>query len=343
MSDDHIIADISILQPYAGTADMSRFPNVLAAFIRHQCSTWPELGPARASLHHSMTKSFFLTDCEVFAQHNPHRIKSSSTRVDRDFIEQRPCFLCTDRLYERQKALPCLGEWLVLNNPFPIFSDHLVISHSRHLPQDIHVCIRPMIDFVIDTDGAYTAFYNGPGCGASAPDHLHFQACPEGGIPLTRQLEALLNGTGSRTHLYPVLTNDTASCYVAAVDFRSLFMCATTDAAELQTHLTAVLAFLKDATKSVDEPMVNIIISHTADSTSASRFMGVIFPRKAHRPACYFKKGDAMMLVSPGAVDVGGLVILPRHEDFDRMNREILLGIFSEVCHDRRIFDGLVL
>ena len=102
--------------------------------------------------------------------------------------------------------------------------------------------------------------------------------------------------------------------------------------------MTTVLKYLKEETRNAEEPMINVMVS--GDN---GVFTGIIFPRKAHRPACYFKKDRDMMLVSPGAVDIGGLIILPRREDFERMSRELLLGIFSEVCYGKEIFKNLSL
>jgi hypothetical protein len=338
MNSKHTITDETILAPYLDKKQPDGFARTLAAFIRHQCATWPELKTARDHLQQSLTKKFFLTDLEICLQHNPHRIKSSSTRVDREFIEKRPCFLCPDRLYENQKALVYQKEWLILNNPYPIFPDHLVIAHNGHLPQDINACLRSMTGFVRALDFSYTAFYNGPACGASAPDHLHFQACPEGGIPITRQLAGLpgkMNGSGQ---LSIIKQHNDCTCYIAELDCRALFLCMTPHLDFLHEQMTAVLKFLKEETRNAEEPMINVMISG-----GNGVFTGIIFPRKAHRPACYFKKDRDMMLVSPGAVDVGGLMILPRHEDYERMNRELLLGIFSEVCYGKEIFKNLVI
>lgn len=352
LNNPHIITDESILAPYVDKKQPVVFSRTLAAFIRHQCATWPELKEAREYLEQSLTKYFFLTDLDVYLQHNPHRIKSSSTRVDREFIEKRPCFLCPDRLYENQKALVYQKEWLILNNPYPIFPDHLVVSHNGHLPQDIHTCLRAMIDFVKDLDFSFTAFYNGPACGASAPDHLHFQACPEGGIPITGQLAGMLSKQDSQS-LFTVLEKcDTGICATGERDSRAFFICITDDRNFLCKRLTAVVNFLKEETRNAEEPKINLIISRldtpsTLPSLHGGKektgFMGIIFPRRAHRPACYFKKDGDMMLVSPGAVDIGGLIILPRREDYERMNRELLLGIFSEVCFGKEIFKNLIL
>ena len=360
-SSSHIITDEAILSPYFCGKNQGAFADRLAAFIKHQCATWPELKEAREYLQQSLTKKIFLSHLDFYLQHNPHRMKSSSAPVDREFIEKRPCFLCLARLYENQKALLYRKEWLILNNPYPIFPDHLVISHTSHLPQEIHSCLPAMLDFVKELDFSFTAFYNGPACGASAPDHLHFQACPDGGIPITGQLAELLKNQGS---LFTRLDNNKdGACFTGELDSRALFMCIAEDRDFLFDMLTRALKFLKEDTRSAEEPMINLLIAGLKAAPSSQPFsvkgagvsppskgrglrgggtkhklMGIIFPRKAHRPACYFKKNEELLLVSPGAVDIGGLIILPRKEDFERMNRELLRGILSEVCCRKEIF-----
>ncbi|MEI6125947.1 MAG: DUF4922 domain-containing protein [Pseudomonadota bacterium] len=357
-NNSHVIHDESILTPYLEGKKPTVFSDKLAAFIKHQCETWPELQEARDFLKQSLIRKIFLTSHDSFLQHNPQRIKSSSTRIDKEFIEKRPCFLCPDRLYENQKALLYQREWLILNNPYPIFPNHLVIAHAGHLPQVVHSCLRAMPDFVADLNFSCTAFYNGPACGASAPDHLHFQACPDGGIPITGQLAAILK---KKDFPFTLLEKDKGgACLTGELDSRAFFMCITGDRDFLRDRLTGVVKFLKEETRSVDEPMINLLIaglnetegffpsvemSQTAQKgfRPAAKFMGIIFPRKAHRPACYFKKNEDMLMVSPGTVDIGGLIILPRREDYERMERDLLLGIFSEVCYGEEIFKNLCL
>ncbi|MCX8043435.1 MAG: DUF4922 domain-containing protein [Desulfobacterota bacterium] len=361
----YIILTHEDVQPYAAGANIGRFPDLLAAFIKHQCTTWPELAYARGALSSSMTRRIVLREREVMLQHIPHRITSSSSRVDHEYIAQRPCFLCPDMLYEQQRALPFRDAWLVLNNPFPIFPDHLVIVHRRHLPQRIDACLAAMIDFVQDTACAYTAFYNGPACGASAPDHLHFQACPDGGIPLTRQLDDLTSSPSFSC----IATDGESRWYIGELDCRALFVCIARHPEKLAAAMTCVVQYLEQKTGHTPEPMVNVIITKvpphrhipphaptpvdhgsvktTTDAdtynNAADSYMGIIAPRKAHRPVCFFKSGTDNLMVSPGAVDIGGRLILPRHDDFHRMNRDLVLEIFSEVCFGKTIFDDLCL
>ena len=160
-----ILADDSLLSPYL-VSEGTVFEQRLSAFIRQQLDSWPELREAHEGLRQSLYKKFFLTDLEVELQHNPFRMKSSTAKVDKQSIEKRLCFLCPENLYPDQLALAYKKEWLILGNPFPIFPNHLVISHKEHLLQEIGSCLGAMISFVADSSGMFEAFYNGPACGA---------------------------------------------------------------------------------------------------------------------------------------------------------------------------------
>ena len=328
-----IIADDRLLTPYLvpeGTA----FEQRLSAFVRQQLDSWPELRKAHEGLAQSLYKKFFLTDLEVELQHNPFRMKSSSAKVDKQSIEARPCFLCPENLYPDQRALAYKNDWLILGNPFPIFPDHLVISHKDHLPQKIGSCLGAMLLFVADSNGVFEAFYNGPACGASAPDHLHFQAYPSGGIPLVSQAQLLLAAVMGLSQIDDM--QGQGACFAGEVDRRGVLICRSPNHAALEENLMRTVRHLKNVTRAHDEPLVNILIA--ADGPD---LIGILLPRKAHRPACYFSQDISRMVVSPGAVDVGGLLVLPRREDYERMTREQVLGIFSEVCHGKDVLEGL--
>jgi len=330
----HILAGDKLLAPYAETAALPSLAGRLSAFIRQQLATWPELRDAHEGLRQSLYKSLFLADLEVRLQHNAFRMKSSSAKVDWQSIEKRPCFLCPDNLYPHQRALGYRDEWLILCNPYPIFADHLVISHKEHRLQEIVSCLGAMISFVVDLHGGFETFYNGPACGASAPDHLHFQAYPAGeGIPLVPQVQLLLAAGMGFSQIDAL--HGQGACFEGEIDCRGVFICRSPDPALLEASLIRAVRHLKKVTRAQDEPLVNILIA--ADGPD---LIGILLPRKAHRPACYFSQDGDHMVVSPWAVDVGGLLVLPRREVYERMTREKVLGIFSEVCLGRDILEN---
>ena len=331
---EQILADDSLLAPYR-VSEGTAFEQRLAAFMRQQLATWPELREAHEGLGKSLYKKFFLADLEIQLQHNPFRMKSSSAKVDKKSIEQRACFLCPENLYPDQRALLYKNDWLILANPFPIFPEHMVVSHMNHLPQDIGACLGAMISFVADSNGGFEAFYNGPACGASAPDHLHFQAYPAGGIPLVSQVQLLLAAGMCLSQIDDM--QGQSACFAGEVDLRGVFICRSRDSSALEDNLIRAVAHLKNVTHAPDEPLVNILIA-----ADGPEMIGILLPRKAHRPACYFSQDGDHMVVSPGAVDVGGLLVLPRREDYEKMTREQVRGIFSEVCHGIDVFAGML-
>lgn len=323
---------------FLGRKNPERLSYRLSAFIHQQCATWPTLRQAREALKRSLIRKIFLSDLEVYVQNMPHRLKSSSSRVDKKSVEERPCFLCSENLYPNQKGLPYKKKWLILNNPSPIFLDHLVVSHQDHHPQLVSRTLRTMISFVENMDFSFSVFYNGPACGASAPDHLHFQACPEGSMPITRQLTHLIFNPKNGLFLKPIEKSKTGTSFIGSVDNRGFFLCMTPDSNFLYNRLTSVITFLKNKFNDPQEPLMNLIISGIGP-----KYLGILLPRKVHRPACYYNEGKERILVSPGAVDVAGLVILPRKRDYERITRENLLKIFYEVCHEGDIFKNLML
>jgi len=304
------------LRPYrggAGDGPHARLP----AFIRQQLATWPDLAAAHRRLDARLTRTLHLPDSAIELQCNPGRTRSTTAKVSADAIAQRPCFLCPANLYPGQLGLFFAPDWLILNNPFPIFADHLVISSTRHTAQLLGPALPAMVSFVAECEGSFSAFYNGARCGASAPDHLHFQACPAGMLPLERQMTALLDEPLHGKTPWLFCTRDN----------RGIGLCRAAAAPELLAHLSALCARLNRTAARGDEADLNLIVFGRPGNLA-----GIVLPRRAHRPACFFASGDEQLVISPGAVDVAGLAILPRQEDFERMTGEMMLSIYAEVC-----------
>ena len=316
------------------TASPSLLDNV-QALIRQQLISWPDLIKARKQLDQAITKKVILEKLAVTLQCNPGRIVSARSAVDNESIRNRPCFLCLHNLPPEQRALQYRDKWLILNNPAPLFPDHLVVSNIEHCPQLIRNALPAMIGLVADLGFRFSAFYNGPACGASAPDHLHFQMSPEQAIPMVDQIAAMVTENAGQEMLAKLKVSREGACYAGYLDCRAIFFCMTKSPHYLLEHLSRAVDCLPAAIESPLEPMVNLIISGW-DGT----YYGLLFPRKAHRPDCYFKPDPDCMVVSPGAVDVAGLIILPRQEDFTKIDREMILKIYQEVCHGPEVFSG---
>ena len=193
-----------------------------------------------------------------------------------------------------------------------------------------------MIKFVRNTDFSFSAFYNGPACGASAPDHLHFQACKKNNLPIISQTDKIID-SGNYSNI-PAFNKDSSSrSFIATLDNRGIFICLSKSSKTIFSIVDQTISFLEKITKNSEEPLINIIISGSDNTYTA-----ILFPRKTHRPECFYKKDTEKLLISPGAVDIGGVVILPCEEDYRKINKKDLLEIFSEVCFDHSVFQNLI-
>lgn len=299
----------------------------LTPFLEEQLAKWPEAAARYADLAHVEVRSFGTTS----AQFNPARMVSTGAKVDKATLAKRPCFLCKANRPAVQKELGFGYTFDVLVNPFPILPAHFTIATKRHCPQallDSFAAFYRLAD--IFTDALF--FYNGPKCGASAPDHLHFQGGDGGVVPLYRDWEKWQNNLQEVSRLnasnrictlqgYPVpvlviLSND---FLLAELLFRRVYMA-------LPCH--------EDET----EPMLNAMIW----GNNEGEVVTLIFPRQKHRPDCYYATGEQQMLISPGALDMAGLVITPRKEDFDRLTATQIEAILAEVALSGDAFAAVV-
>ena len=235
-------------------------------------------------------------DIEVVLQYNPARIASASAKVDKKSIQERACFLCSENRPEIQKGIPFMDKYIILCNPFPILQNHLTIPLHSHVPQLIG---RKMDDMLSLTEQLpdYIIFYNGPKCGASAPDHFHFQA-------------------GLKTDVLLTGDNDLRSCLRIECEVKE----------EAEEMFYDVYNYLKTHQPEEDEPMMNII-----SFMENNKYIIHVFPRKLHRPWQYSTEGEKQLLISPEALDMAGMFITPRKEDFEKIGREEIEDIYAQV------------
>jgi galactose-1-phosphate uridylyltransferase len=253
-------------------------------------------------------------------QFNPKRITSSAAKVDAKSIQERKCFLCKSNLPEQQKGVDFGGGYLVLVNPFPIFPRHLTIPSYMHEPQRIEGKLTDMLELAYQLPD-YVVFYNGPKCGASAPDHFHFQAGNKGFLPLEINFDLLkreniLSAGDVRIDLLPDYP-----CTVLVIESK--------EASPINTYFEKVYHAL-EIKPGEYEPMMNILAWH-----GKGNFKLCIFPRALHRPSCFFEEGENNRLISPASVDMGGVFITPLEKDFEAMNSEDVKKIIQEVCMDK--------
>lgn len=284
--------------------------------FERQLVEWPMMRAGAQALKTIQTRTIDVGEFSVRLQFNPGRIVSSGAKVDAKSIQERACFLCGRNLPPEQRAIEA-GDYDILCNPFPIFPEHFTIAHRAHQPQRIAGAIEMMLALAEGMSPRYTVFYNGPRCGASAPDHLHFQAGDRAFMPIEADVDRLKGSA--------VFESGDAGIYIAD-SLRPFIAVEGSTADGVSALCKRLVRSLASIVPSDDEPMMNMLAWH-----EPKRLRVVIFPRMKHRPSFYFADGDARILLSPASVDLGGVCILPVERDFDRLDADDLRRMFAEV------------
>jgi len=312
------------------------YSNASRLLLREQIKSWPELEKAYISYKTSQTKTFQFDGFVIKVQNNPGRITSSSAKVDEKSIKTRACFICMANLYQKQKAIKYEEDFLILVNPFPIFPEHFTITHKDHIPQAIKEWFGKMLplskDFSRDV-----IIYNGPACGASAPDHLHFQAGSKFFMPIDDGFHSLKNEYGE-------ILIDNDSLIVTGIDdgLRKFISIETKEISLAEKVFDIFYNFYSRVSNEKTEPMMNIIAFYEPRENQDSEEYGwriLIFLREKHRPSHFFREGENRILLSPAAVDFGGVCILPLEKDFEKITKEDIFEIFREVSLGKEQFE----
>lgn len=315
---------------FDGRGDTLPLADLADGLLKRQKENWPDLSEGYAALGAVRIREIRGDGWGVKIQFNPRRIVSSGARVDPEAIRRRPCFLCLENLPPEQQAIRYRDGYLVLCNPMPIFPGHLTIAQLRHLPQSLPENILTFMLLATDFGPRTTLFYNGPGAGASAPDHLHFQAAPAGLMPIEKDILDPRKRAGVRRWAGATISGVMGlGRGVLVVEGREKEI-----VAELVGKLIEALGRF---TSSAGEPMLNILCRDTGEGWRL-----ILFPRRKHRPDAYFREGEAGLLISPGAVDMGGIIITAREEDFLTLTPDLVSGIFREVAFDDAAMDALL-
>lgn len=264
----------------------------------------------------------------IRVQFNPARIQSSAAKVDAKSIQERKCFLCPQNLPPQQEGVAFGEEYQVLVNPFPIFPEHFTIPAHAHTDQLILDRYGDMLDLAKSMDN-YVIFYNGPKCGASAPDHAHFQAGNKGFMPIEKDI----------VNIDLKLVYENAGIVVSKIDsyLRNGFLIEAIDKQQSIKFFKKIYAAL-EIKEGEKEPMLNIVAWYNKQEQA---WFTVVFPRVQHRPSCYFEEGDANILISPASVDLGGVFITPLEKDFQKITKADIEQILSEVCISRDQLDAV--
>lgn len=287
--------------------------------LQEQLNVWDVARNNYDALKQVRVKELDFGQFKVKIQFNPARIVSSSAKVDPKSIKERKCFLCKQNRPAVQEGLPFGDKYIILINPFPIFPKHLTIPACEHVDQRIQSRFGDMLDLAYNLD-EFTVFYNGPKCGASAPDHVHFQAGSKGFLPIEKELNLFANKEDSENDSAKLFHLDGYQRGVLVIESKS-----KESAVELFGNIYASL----EIKQGEGEPMMNILAWFDTD-----KWIVCIFPRTLHRPSCYTAQGDDNILISPAAVDMGGVFITPLEKDFEKISAENISEILQEVCMD---------
>ena len=302
--------------------------NNVGKFIKDQLSVWPLAAREYRLLKAAKTKSLNIGGLDVTIQLNPSRKVSSEAALDPVSIASRPCFLCPENRPSEQYDIDFEGrkgrKYRITLNPFPIFPGHLVISSKQHIPQSIWHRFQDMLDFVgLNRD--YVCFYNGPKCGASAPDHLHFQGCPKGLMPLERRVDALLD-SDNKSSLEYLSSVKEARLYHLDEYARGIYVLEATTPKSI-TKLFYRLLDCAPVMEEDSEPRMNIISWCSGHDSIRS----IVIFREKHRSSHYYSEGSDHLYMSPGCADMGGVFVTTREEDFSKLDSSLLNEVVDEV------------
>ena len=301
-------------QMLQGKADIMEDSSI-SRFFNRQLEMWEDARHRFRDLKHVEVRQ--LSD-QLKVQFNPARIVSTGAKIDKHTLGERPCFLCERNRPKEQMTKQIDDHFQLLVNPFPILPVHFTIPATKHQPQSIYRHYGEM-HRLLSLHSELMVFYNGPKCGASAPDHLHFQAGTSGVLPLQTNWQRL-----SRSLTDVISLNDEEKISVLR-DFLVPAFVIISKSEDSDEELFHRLYRSMPMRGDESEPMMNIIAWRKGDE-----FISVVIPREKHRPDAYFAEGEAQMMVSPGALDMAGLIITPREEDFSKINLDKATALLCE-------------
>jgi len=275
--------------------------------LESQAVAWPALARGLQGLREGQTRVERVFGRDVLVRHIPHRIKSTTAPVDAISVSQRACFLCPMHLDPEEEGIVFNSEYTLYCNPFPILERHLTIVHATHRHQRIAGQFGVFLELAAALPDSFV-IYNGPECGASAPDHLHFQSCSR--------------------KLFPV-ENDRHQGYMPRV-----FNLRDSESRRLVDRLDALVDVLRDVTEPAFEPMINV-----AGWFKEGEWSVFVFPRGKHRPAVYH---TGELTVSPATIDLCGVFVVPKPEDFARIRGTDIENIFDEVTLPAAQFEAVL-
>jgi len=294
-----------------------------------QRKNWPLLTDNLEGLKNARIKTFPFDGFTIKVQYNPKRITSVSAKVDKQSIAERPCFLCSANRPTEQNLVGFETHYDILCNPYPIFHEHYTIAHKNHLPQAIK---NTFADFLKLTQALpnLVTLYNGAQCGASAPDHLHFQAGNRGLLPIENEL-CMLKAKYSNT----ITSNGNIEIASINDGLRRFLVLESDYKKEIENAFSIIENHLTQSTKGA-EPLLNLL-----SWFQNKKWTVLIFLREKHRPWQYFEEGVQRILISPGLMEMAGTLITPLETDFDNITRNDIADILNQVSMQPDKFNNL--
>ena len=311
----------------------NNFSDAAKRLFEIQKEDWQMLRVGVQSLETVKSKSFQFDGFKIKAQFNAGRIISTSAKVDPKSISERKCFLCIENLPDEQKGILYNNNYIILCNPFPIFPTHFTLTHKEHQPQRIIDTFSDMLDLSKDLSKHYSVIYNGPRCGASAPDHLHFQAGNKFFMPIDDEFHQIKNEFGKE-----IFEDDNLSVFAIDDSLRKFISIESIDKKLVVSAFNNFYKLYSELMNEEQEPLINLISFYEEEYG----WRVIIFLRAKHRPAVFFAEDETKMLVSPAAIDLGGVCVFPREKDFNRITKEQIESIFKEVFVDEEILKALL-
>ncbi len=298
------------------------------SLVEQQKVDWKIAAQNYDALNRIKTREFDFGYFKIVVQYNPERIRSSAAKTDAKSIAQRACFLCLENLPPKQKGILFQNSYLIITNPYPIFTKHLTIVKLEHTPQRILPHFHDLLN-ISKILPDFTIFYNGPQCGASAPDHFHFQGGNSGYMPLERELSEL-----EKNHSKTLIQTSTLKIFAVENFLRRMIVIVSSEKNLLEKSFGQMYN-LPDP-KNHEEPMMNVLCKY-----SENQWFVIIFPREKQRPSHYFREDKKQLLVSPASVEMGGILILPHEDDFLKITKTEVAEIYNEVTMNQKKFNEL--
>lgn len=327
---DYELTPDRIWSEFDGAPGGTSLVSMCGELFSQQLFNWQEFALAHMDMKGAWLREITSEQHTLLVQFNQGRTVSATAALDAETIRNRPCFLCAHHLPAAQKAVLYRKTFLILVNPHPIFSPHYTVVHVNHEPQELEGHLGALLALAHDLGPAFTVFYNGPRCGASAPDHHHFQVCPAGMMPVEKVWEEV-----EREIL--CADREGVSFGVLRLPGRNALFIEGRVPETLEAFLKRLIGAMGEVLGSAEEPMLNLLCTQ-----KEGRWRLLVFPRRKHRPDAYYREGEGSVLVTPGAVEMGGLLITIREEDFLKMTSALAEEIYREVSLPPEMIEEIV-